>query len=188
MGKENFEQIMGVHAAPFLLGLRPSCLLSFQKSKFDDFEGMRASYRTCFQCKGISIFRVSEGSEHILLLFYRPAALLRTINQPDAKKLLADCGYREEELLVDKLNLLHLRMGMRKSFPHEIGIFLGYPPADVRGFIKNKGQAFHCAGYWKVYSNEQQTRALFDLYSICTHDFCAKLEHGIAFPELVQAV
>ena len=36
MGKEGFEHIMGLHAAPFLTGLRAACLLSFQKSRFED--------------------------------------------------------------------------------------------------------------------------------------------------------
>ena len=187
MGKEGFEQLMGFHAAPMLTGLRPACLLSFQKSRFEDFEGMLASYMPCFRCKGISVFRLSEGREFVLLLFYRAEPLARFLQQPEAQRLLQEMGYKEGETLAEMLDFLHARMEMRKSFPHEVGIFLGYPPADVRGFIENRGQGFACAGYWKVYSNEARARRLFALYSECSHAFCTRLERGESFRELVQA-
>ncbi len=188
MGKEGFEHIMGFHAAPLLTGLRPACLLSFQKSRFEDFEGLLASYLPCFQCKGISVFRLSEGAEFVLLLFYRAALLEKVMRQRAAQEILLEMGYREGESLADMLEYLRSRMQVRKSFPHEVGLFLGYPPADVRGFIEHRGQGFACAGYWKVYSNEKRARELFRLYSECSHAFCTSLERGEPFPELVQAV
>ena len=80
------------------------------------------------------------------------------------------------------------RMQLQKSFPHEIGLFLGYPVAAVVGFITHKGQAFCYSGYWKVYANEEETRALFDRYAHCIEDFCSRLEQGCSFPDLVRAV
>ena len=187
MGKEAFEHLLGFHGAPMLMGLRPACLLSFQKSKFEDFEGLLASYLPCFSCKGISVFRLSEGEEYVLLLFYRASALDKVLRQPEVQGLLLEMGYKEGESLREMLEYLHARMEMKKSFPHEVGLFLGYPPADVRGFIEHRGQGFACAGYWKVYSNEAQARRLFALYSECSHEFCTLLEQGAPFPELVQA-
>ena len=89
--------------------------------------------------------------------------------------------------LTDMLEYLRSRMQVKKSFPHEVGLFLGYPPADVRGFIENRGQDFACAGYWKVYSNEKEARKLFRRYSECSHAFCTSLEQGKAFQDLVCA-
>ena len=188
MGKEGFEHIMGFHAAPFLTGLRAACLLSFQNSRFEDFEGLLASYLPCFRCKGISVFRLSEGSEFVLLLFYRAAPLEKALRQGAAQELLLELGYREGESLAEMLEYLRSRMQVKKSFPHEVGLFLGYPPSDVRGFIENRGQGFACAGYWKVYSNERQVRKLFRRYSGCSHAFCARLERGESFQAMVQAV
>ena len=34
------------------------------------------------------------------------------------------------------------RLQENEGFPHEIGLFLGYPPEDVLGFIENKGEFF----------------------------------------------
>lgn len=188
LGREGFEQLLGFHAAPMLMGLKSASLLSFQKSRFEDFEGLLASYMQCFNCKGISVFRLSEGEEYVLLLFYRKRALLKDLAHPLAKKILIRFGYRGDDTLMGMLEYLKLRMQLRKSFPHEVGLFLGYPPEDVEGFIRHKGQDFSYSGYWKVYANERETRALFDLYADCTHDFCLRLEGGASLPDLVKAV
>lgn len=47
------------------------------------------------------------------------------------------------------------------DFPHEIGLFLGYPAEDVKGFIENKAACSKCSGCWKVYGDEQAARILF---------------------------
>ena len=188
MGSKLFEHILGVHAAPTLVGLKPASLISFQKSRFEDFDALLASYNTCFTCKGLSIFRVAEGEEYTLILFFRAGELERRLKDSQADQILTSCGYKIGDSLSAKLDYLALRMRMQKSFPHEIGLFLGYPPEDVRGFIENHGRGFSFSGYWKVYANEDETRELFEQYSSCTNDFCSKLAAGSPLPELLAAV
>ena len=48
MGKEAFEHLLGFHGAPMLVGVKPAVLLSFRKDRFEDFEGLLASYAPCF--------------------------------------------------------------------------------------------------------------------------------------------
>ena len=43
-------------------------------------------------------------------------------------------------------------------------MFLGYPVADIRGFIENEGRKYLMIGYWKVYSNLSQARMIFKEY------------------------
>ncbi len=188
MGRTVFEQLMGFHAAPTLLGLKPASMLSFRKSRFEDFEGLLASYRNCFSCKGISVYRLAEGEEHLLLLFYRKEALEQALQEEAVRELLISYGYPAGGSPEDWLEVLASRLRLRKSFPHEIGLFLGYPPEDVKGFIEHRGQDFAYSGYWKVYSNEQETRRLFDRYTACTDEFCRQLNAGVKFSELLQAV
>lgn len=183
-----FEQVLGFHAAPTLRGLKASNLISFRKSSFEDFESLLASYVNCLYCKGISVYRVSEGEEYVLLLFYRENVMWRHLHTEKSMQLLKQYGYRREDTLDDMLGHLRLRMKLRKTFPHEIGLFLGYPPEDVAGFIKYRGRNFCYSGYWKVYANEERTRELFNRYTECSHCFCTELENGRAFQELVCAV
>ena len=77
MGRKGFEQLLGFHAAPLFVGIKAACLLSFRRSAFEDFDALLAKYEPCLNCKGIEVFRVVEGEEFVLLLFYRPAVLWR---------------------------------------------------------------------------------------------------------------
>ena len=52
----------------------------------------------------------------------------------------------------------------RQPFPHEMGVFLGYPLGDVKGFIEHHGKEYLCSGYWKVYQDEQKAKSTFQLY------------------------
>lgn len=48
------------------------------------------------------------------------------------------------------------------EFPHEIGLFLGYPLCDVRGFIEDaRGGVCLGCGYWKVYGEVEEREKLF---------------------------
>lgn len=50
------------------------------------------------------------------------------------------------------------------EFPHEIGVFLGYPLSDVRGFLEDEGRNCAYVGYWKVYDNVHSKIRLFQRY------------------------
>ena len=69
--------------------------------------------------------------------------------------------------LSDALATLARHIHCGEEFPHEVGIFLDYPLADVIGFIRHQGAAFCCVGCWKAYTNEEQARRTFALYRKC---------------------
>jgi hypothetical protein len=47
------------------------------------------------------------------------------------------------------------------EFPHEIGLFLGYPADDVEAFIKYEGKNYASSRYWKVYHNIEEANEIF---------------------------
>ena len=122
------------------------------------------------------------------MLFYRAAALDTVLRLPEAQRLLEQYGYPASEPTDQMLLRLRRRMTDGTGFPHEIGLFLGYPPHDVRGFIENRGRGFLCCGPWKVYENADAARALFRRYADCTAEFCTRLAHGVPMAELLKAV
>lgn len=187
MSRESFASLLGFHGAPTFAGEKPAVLLSFRKSQFDDFNAMLASFLPCFRCKGVSVLRLVEGEEYVLILFYRARALARIVKRPAARAILASCGYDADAPLTALLSELQHRMERKKSFPHEIGLFLGYPPEDVRGFIEHHGRDCALEGYWKVYGDPDVARALFAQYAACSEEFCEKLEAGVRFEDLVVA-
>lgn len=52
----------------------------------------------------------------------------------------------------------------KPEYPHEIGLFLGYPVWDVQDFIKYEGKNYLVCGYWKVYHDVDKALATFDRY------------------------
>ena len=187
MSRSSFEALLGFHGAPTFAGEKPAVLLSFRKSQFEDFDAMLASFLPCFHCKGISVLRLVEGEEYVLVLFYRVRRIARLVKRADAKALLRACGYDADAPLAELLAARQRRMALRKTFPHEIVVFLGYPVEDVRGFMEHHGKDFALSGYWKVYGNPDVARALFARYTACSEEFCKKLDDGVKFEDLVVA-
>ena len=60
-----------------------------------------------------------------------------------------------------------------------MGLFLSYPPEDVKGFIDHRASGFKCAGLWKVYGDEEKARSLFEKYRKCTEIYCALWQSGL---------
>jgi hypothetical protein len=74
------------------------------------------------------------------------------------------------------------------EFPHEIGLFLGYPPEDVKGFIENRANGFKTVGYWKVYGNVAEAKKKFEVYRRCTDWFMNRLQKGESLERLTVAI
>ena len=94
----------------------------------------------------------------------------------------------EEASLYETLCILRKRIIRGAEFPHEIGLFLSYPPEDVRGFIENRAQNFKRAGLWKVYGDEARAEALFRKFKKCTQIYCERWQSGSKMDELAVAV
>ena len=73
------------------------------------------------------------------------------------------------------------------EFPHEVGLFLSYPPEDVKGFIENHAANAKCTGVWKVYGDERQARQTFDRYKKCTQTYCERWRSGVELDRLAVA-
>ena len=73
---------------------------------------------------------------------------------------------------------------MRGPFPHEIGIFLGYPLYDVDCFIHHKRCKY--VGYWKVYSNLKNAKKQFNRYECAKRTMCYKIDQGCMLSELLN--
>ncbi len=112
----------------------------------------------------LTLLKVSEKTA--LVYMYRRDMLENDISDDKANAILAKYGYNN--LSVDlALNRLSQRLSTYNEFPHEIGLFLGYPPEDVEGFICNKGRNCNLCRYWKVYVNQDEALLKFSKYDKC---------------------
>ncbi|MBQ7128480.1 MAG: DUF3793 family protein, partial [Clostridia bacterium] len=74
------------------------------------------------------------------------------------------------------------------QFPHEVGLFLGYPPEDVKGFIENNAKCSKCVGCWKVYGDEEKAKKCFENYKKCTRIYKELYLKGKTIERLTVAV
>ena len=86
--------------------------------------------------------------------------------------------------------MVALRNQLRKTgdFPHEIGLFVGYPPEDVDGFIRLGPEKCKCTGLWKVYGDDVQAKKTFAKYKKCTSIYCEMVARGKTLEQLTVAV
>ena len=122
-----------------------------------------------------------------MLYLYRPTGLRRDLQDRLARQLLQEEGYpwTVPELcitaLIKKLNTEH-------EFPHEIGLFLSYPPEDVKGFIDNHAGDYKYSGMWKVYGDINKARNMFKKYKQCTETYCRMWIAGFCMDQLAVRV
>ena len=85
------------------------------------------------------------------------------------------------------LTQLSRRLYCSAEFPHEIGVFLGYPLTDVVGFIENRGRNFTCCGCWKAYGDPNAARRHFAQLSKCTAVYLRLFHSGTPISRLAVA-
>ena len=76
---------------------------------------------------------------------------------------------------------------MQQHFPHEIGLFLDYPVADVVGFARKGGADWKLCGYWKVYHDVEAARERFACFDACRACLCRMLAAGNTISQLLCA-
>lgn len=116
----------------------------------------------------------------------RREKLQKDLQKNGVKEFLKKYGYEntdEEEVIA----CLKARLNLEEKFPHEIGLFLGYPLGDVIGFIENAGKNSKCAGCWKVYCNECETMKLFEKFKKCTRIYTKLWRQGTSVEKLTVA-
>lgn len=186
MSEVKFESILANHCAPVLMGTKLSNLISLSKAKLSFDEALLKKYKDIFMAYGIAIEKLCECEASMLLLIYNEERLARYIQKSRIAKFLKDYGYKTIEL--DQC-LLTLKSKLRHfEFPHEIGIFLGFPIDDVIGFIENEGQNYLYCRYWKVYARPESTKRTFELYDGLRTFVKTKLMEGYTIERLMREV
>ena len=78
------------------------------------------------------------------------------------------------------------RIQVENEFPHEVGLFLGYPPADVEGFMYQR-EKYKLCGLWKVYDDVEGAQKQFDRLRHCTEVYLNCLNRGFPLERLAVA-
>lgn len=174
------------HCSPTLAGMKTGNLFSCSFETENDMKDFVRYWNRQLTKKGLRIVPMRYQNGSALIYVFRPAKLSEDLNNKLAEKLLKERGYCTEK---SQLCVIHLidRICESNEFPHEIGLFLGYPPQDVYGFIENKEESCKCVGFWKVYSNEDMAQKIFAKYKKCIAVYSEQFEKGRTIEQLAVA-
>ncbi len=173
------------HCAPTLAGLKLGNLFCCKYEVLRELFCAVDTFNKMLNAKGVFFVVLRHKNNSALLYVYRKKRLEKLLQQKEVQEFLIGCGYRDFSLAGCLATLTHHLS--QQDFPHEIGVFLSYPLPDIIAFIKNKGQNYKAVGCWKVYTDEENARRIFDLYKKCTRVYCERLLHNTDITRLTVA-
>lgn len=167
--------------APVLAGIKPSNLLIVEHTHIADIvhvlDGTEVGERLLY-----------KDAQKSVWLIYRSVWLNQLLKQEDIADFFRTIGYTrltELDAVLAKLGQRYVSyLDSRMDFPHEIGLLLGYPMADVRGYILNHGRDCLLNGYWKVYSDADEAQKIFDIYTKVRNLFVREISGGKQFSQI----
>ena len=178
------EEVIVKYCSPTLAGLKTGSLFSCSYDNYNELLGFLRKLNLSLGNKGIRFLPLRLRNNKALIYAFRPSRLFSELKNEGAEKLLSERGYHTDNC-GKCLARLRKRLGESREFPHEIGLFLGYPVEDVKGFIENKAACAKCVGCWKVYGDEQAARKTFARYKKCSDAYYRQWKKGKPFDRLI---
>jgi hypothetical protein len=149
--------------APTLSGIKPSSLVTFCRHARNSGHIWRKYRGELVRTLELDYCELKKTDDYTLVLFYNRGILAPIIAAADTQAFLGDLGYEAGITLDKMLPILQIRL-QGDAFPHELGLLLGIPKADVISFIENQGAGCLFCGYWKVYNRPGWARSMFRQY------------------------
>lgn len=183
MDRRKVELQIVLQCAPTLAGLKTSNLLILPRDLED-------KARFALRHTGLMGYRLVYDKHRVIFLVFNKERLISYLNQDEVRSFLFEYGYHAEDF-GSTIRLFQKRyeafVQSREDFPHEVGVFLGYPLCDVKGFIENGGEEFQLSGYWKVYGDATKASQLFRLFDDIKDDMVCKISEGYSVKEIISA-
>lgn len=179
------EEMLVRHCSPTLAGLKSGSLFSCPCPHLPSLTRQIRALNRRLVGNGLRIVLLRVGGGTALIYVYRPQLLRQCLSCPQAAALLSRFGYsgNAERCIVRLIQ----RLQQQADFPHEIGLFLGYPAEDVQGFIECGPRCCKCVGCWKVYGDVAAAQRCFARYRKCTQEYCRHYQRGSSLEKLTVA-
>lgn len=182
----NLDQLLAFHCAPALTRMKPANLIAHDRIKQDEIINRYNETQKHLNTKGIQMERLWTCPKRELTLVYDRMMLDKHLSSPEVWGYLMVQGYPMYSGFESIISHLKVRMIESGGFPHEIGVFLGYPLVDVLGFIRNNGQNCKLCGYWKVYGDPVEAQDQFEAFTKVRTILCDKVKQGCNIIEALE--
>lgn len=181
-----FDETIIHCGAPALCGIKPACLFSMDSQKYASGSEKLNQWQKYFS-KDKKFFVALKKSDGRFLFFVYDKKLLEKIcKNSRIREYLASKNYPVQKGFPSILAELLHRLAFNHDFPHEVGIFLGYPLEDVLGFEMQKASGFKFSGTWKVYGDKETAIRRMNLYKNCTETCMKLLGEGLSVPSAAK--
>ncbi len=176
------EELLVRHCAPTLAGMKTGNMFTCEYGSRDELRRDVRRLNGTLSRKGLRVLPLRYNGKRALIYIYRPSRLRRDLADSAASQILEKYGYEgTPERCIARLIK---RVAACEEFPHEIGLFLGYPPEDVCGFMEKGAGECKLVGCWKVYGDAAAAQKTFDKYKKCTAAYCACYAAGRSIERL----
>lgn len=181
MDMKDVETRLALQCAPLIAGIKISNLLILQK-------GSEKVLHAILKNTDISYYRLLNSGGKTTYLLFRRELLVPFLSQRRVREILNGQSYLDMRIgailsLFQKRYEAYMEQG--GSFPHEMGLLLGYPVEDVQGFIENKGKNFLYSGYWKVYENVLEKKRTFQSFETARESLVQQVCGGMRIRDII---
>ena len=175
------------HCSPTLASIKTGNLFTYKYESEEELWKSVEGFNECVREKGVSLTVLRRSEKKALIYVCRFSSLERDLKKPGVANFIKKYGYESTDPAY-ALERLRSRLAQREDFPHEIGLFLGYPLGDVIGFIKNAGQNGTIDKVLNmVYCNECEAIKAFARFKKCTSVYVRLWNQGRSVRQLTVA-
>lgn len=152
-------------SAIFSIPMRAFCVGRWRQLERQALDEALRAYAQVLPSYGASLAVLHRNDRRVYLMIWRPDMIEAALADEDAAAILQREGYATasaDEWVMELRRRLaaFYRRDADAAFPHEIGLFLGYPPEDVHGFMA--GEEATCVGPWRAYGDVEVARRRFE--------------------------
>lgn len=177
-----FDETIIHCGAPALCGIKPACLFSMNGKIYSDGEKKLHEWQPVFSKDKKYFVPLKKSDGRFLFFVYDKNLLEKVCEKPENRNYLLLKGYPVQKGFGAVLAELLHRLAYSEAFPHEVGLFLGYPLEDVIGFETYGAEKFKYLGFWKVYGDKESAIRRMNLYKSCTETCMKLLSSGLSVP------
>lgn len=187
------EETILMHCSPVLAGIKTGNIFTCHVSDRNELLAELKQLNLELADKGLRVIPLVFRKSSAIIYFYRPDALREDLSLPLSRKILLQYGYKTDvqgctgKSAARHISYLSKRLtesGCCGEFPHEIGLFLGYPAEDVEGFMVHRGKNCKCCGVWKVYGDLETAQKKFHQFQNCTRCYLESSRRGMSLRQL----
>ena len=181
--RECLAAFLAMETAEVLEGVKPANLINLadrrQPCGRNLFQLWQRHGRSLLAASGLAWLELPGRRGSLLLLAYQAEALTALLARPATQALLTRAGYANPADPEAALEQLAQRL-KQEEFPHEIGVFLGYPLKDVAAFLGWVELPFTSQALWRIYGKPDRSLALADRFRQCRCRMAQRLRTSTA--------